>query len=258
MGETKAALCGQGCALQNRDDVFGFNAKPLVAGSSYQWYSQVEYSVSAGRKRSPAMGNNVQEVRVGEETDGVVIESSMVIGGLSGADFVLAVAAELGVAPSSIRIVSVTDANSGRRKESGGVEVVYTVKVSKSEEAAMKKQVEGLDQGLIEGLSAWNPTLFSGKEVSKSVVRAVKESERPVVVVEEEDEGLAANQEASSSGGSGSGGGVGVIVGAVVGCVVLVAGVVVAFRKQSGELKTVEKEMDVDGDVDDIEISLHG
>merc|ERR1712167_379196 len=92
-----------------------------------------------------------------------------------------------------------------------------------------------------------NPTLFSGKEVSKSVVRAVKESERPVVVVEEEDEGLAANQEASSSGGSGSGGGVGVIVGAVV-----------AFRKQSGELKTVEKEMDVDGDVDDIEISLHG
>merc|ERR1711998_662682 len=79
--------CGQGCALQNRDDVFGFNAKPLVAGSSYQWYSQVEYSVSAGRKRSPAMGNNVQEVRVGEETDGVVIESSMVIGGLSAADF---------------------------------------------------------------------------------------------------------------------------------------------------------------------------
>merc|ERR1712188_359571 len=144
-----------------------------------------------------------------------------------GADFPLAVAAELGEAPSSIRIVSVTDANSGRRKESGGVEVVYTVKVSKSEEAAVKKQVEGLDQGLIEGLSAWNPTLFSGKE-------------------------------ASSSGGSGSGGGVGVIVGAVVGCVVLVAGVVVAFRKQSGELKTVEKEMDVDGDVDDIEISLHG
>jgi hypothetical protein len=42
------------CAGENRDcgniasdDIFSFNAKPLVAGSSYRWYTQVEYSVAA-------------------------------------------------------------------------------------------------------------------------------------------------------------------------------------------------------------------
>merc|ERR1712139_455522 len=160
-----------------------FNAKPLVAGSSYRWYTQVEYSVAAGRKRAGNIGNDLKEIRVMPSKAEVVVKSEVVVYGLNAkmfeegkADFVLAVAAELGLSASKVEIIEVLDL--AQRKRSSGVKVV-----DEEQESSVKSAVGNLGENLGEGLTSWNPALFGGKSVGGAKVLKVERT-GPVVVAE--------------------------------------------------------------------------
>jgi hypothetical protein len=260
--QTRDGICGN-CDLGNGDDVFSFAAAPLAQGSGYRWYSQVEYSVTAGRKRAGQTGADVKEVRFGGEAraDTVLLQASLNIEGISKdvfirdgqADFVLATAAQLGVAPSSVRVVGVT-ANARRTST---ISVTYTVRVAAEDETRVANAMNSIaNEDLADALESWNG-LFAAASLTRGSTATKKTETRPTGETTELGQGTGGTSGSSSGGDDGSSP-VAAIAGAVVGVVVL-AGVAVFFKRNSGTGdKVLEKGTSAEDDVDDIEISLHG
>lgn len=260
--KTHSEICGSECDLGNTDRLFSFEASALKAGSSYQWYAQAEYSIVAGRKRSSDRGFNVKEIRFNEKSNLPIVSGTVSINGVSkkvflnegSPDFILAVAETLGVKAQMISIVDVNSIGSG-------VSVRYSVQVDAEQTASVKAKMGFNGNELVTSLRRWNTDLFQSAFIENGDVETVEEPVPPrnddEVVLQE-----GGNSQASEgdSGSSSDGSAVGAAIGAVVGVVVIIAAIVVMKnRRESGSGKTATKGVsEVEEDMDDIEISLHG